>query len=204
MSVVAVAAFGDPIREDARESLLGLRALGYQLGILSGDHPDVVAAVVHQLGVPFEFARGGVSPEGKLAFTESEREKRLVVMVGDGANDAAALSAASVGIAVHGGAEASLAAADVFITESGVAPVLELARGARKVLRVIHRNVVFSLVYNLIGVSLAVLGWIGPLIAALLMPVSSITVITSSYRARTFAPGRRAVLAAAPHDLKGG
>ena len=99
--------------------------------------------------------------------------------------------AASVGVAVQGGAEASLAAADVFITREGVDPVVELVSGARRTMSVIRRNLVFSLVYNVIGVTLAATGVIGPLGAAALMPLSSLTVVASSYQARTFKKPQR-------------
>ncbi len=202
--VRALAAFGDPLRPDAAHSLGALRDLGYRIAVLSGDHPDVVAAVVRELGEPLIEAHGGVSPEEKLRWVERAQKRGAVIMVGDGVNDAAALSAASVGIAVHGGAEASLAAADVFTTRAGVAPVVELVRGARRTLRVIHRNLIFSLFYNLVGVALALTGVIGPLLAAVLMPLSSITVVTSSFRSRTFDAGRRRRRAADnahPHPL---
>ncbi len=189
--VRALAAFGDPLRPDAASSLRALREHGYRLAVLSGDHPDVVRAVTRELGVPLEEALGGVSPEDKLAWVERARKQGPVIMVGDGVNDAAALSAADVGVAVHGGAEASLAAADVFTTCSGVEPVVQLVRGARRTLGVIHRNLIFSLVYNLVGVALAMAGLIGPLLAAVLMPLSSITVVTSSFRSRSFDAGRR-------------
>jgi Cu2+-exporting ATPase len=139
-----------------------------------------------ELDLPFCEVRGGVGPEEKLAAVERARLGGPVFMVGDGVNDAGALSAASVGIAVHGGAEASLSAADIFLTRPGVGSVLELVLGARRTLRVISRNLAFSLVYNVIGVALAITGLIGPLIAAVLMPLSSLTVVTSSFRARTF------------------
>ncbi|MEM9692370.1 MAG: heavy metal translocating P-type ATPase, partial [Myxococcota bacterium] len=174
--VVAVIALGDQLRDDAAASVARLKSWGHETAILSGDDPDAVASVAKTLGV--DSARGGASPEEKLAaVSASTSGGRPVVMVGDGVNDAAALSAASVGVAVHGGAEASLAAADVFITEAGVAPVLDLVAGARRVLRVVRTNLAFSLVYNVVTVSLAAAGVIGPLGAAALMPLSSLTVV---------------------------
>lgn len=184
--VVLVLGLGDPVREDARESLEQLRHLGYRLAVLSGDQPAVVRAVVDQIGVPFEEVVGGASPEQKLAFVEDRVRHGPVFMIGDGVNDAAALTAATVGVAVHGGAEASLAAASVFATEGGLAKVVELVLGARGTLRVIRANLIRSLLYNVTVGGLAVAGVVGPLLAAVLMPVSSIGVITASYRARTF------------------
>jgi Cu2+-exporting ATPase len=184
--VLAVVAVGDPIRDEARDSLEALRRLGHRLAVLSGDQPAVVRAVVARIGVPFDEVVGGASPEGKLAFVEERTAKGPVFMVGDGVNDAAALSAATVGIAVHGGAEASFAAADIFATTNGLTPLVMLFEGAGRTLRVIRGNLKRSLVYNLTVGALAATGFVGPLLAAILMPVSSIGVITSSYRSRTF------------------
>ncbi len=184
--VAGVAAFADPLRADARASLDALRAAGWRVGILSGDHPRVVAAVAARLGIEAAEARGGLSPEDKLRTVVADAAQRTTVMAGDGVNDAAALSAASVGVGVHGGAEASLAAADVFSGRPGLAPLVALSEGARRTMRVIRRNLVLSLVYNAAGVVLAMSGLIDPLIAAIMMPASSLTVILSSYRARLF------------------
>jgi P-type Cu2+ transporter len=185
----AIAGFGDPIRPDAARSLERLAKLGYELSILSGDHQAVVSAVARRLGVRFEFARGETSPEQKLALIEELGRSRTVVMIGDGVNDAAALAAAGVGVAVHGGAEASLAAADVFLTRPGLAPIMDLVLGARRSLGAIRRGLVFSLLYNAVGVGLALTGVLTPLWAAVLMPLSSLTVLTSALRARTFSRG---------------
>jgi Cu2+-exporting ATPase len=186
-----VIGLGDPVRPEAARALLELKRRGHRLAILSGDHPAIVAHVVRQLETEaaeslFETARGDVSPEGKLAFVEAARARGNVFMVGDGVNDAAALAAASVGIAVHGGAEASLAAAHVFATRPGVDVLLELVLGARRTLRVIHENLAFSLVYNVVAASLCLAGAVTPLWAAIIMPLSSLTVVTHSYRRRLF------------------
>jgi len=188
--VRGVAAFSDPLRDDTRASLDALRRAGYAVSVLSGDHPRVVATIAERLGPVLE-ARGGMLPDQKQAWIERARVRGPVVMVGDGVNDAAAMAAADVAIAVHGGAEASLGASDVFTTAPGVGKVLEAVLGARRTLAVIRRGILFSLAYNVAGVVLCMGGWISPLVAALLMPLSSLTVVTQALRARTFDAPRR-------------
>nr|MCU0232338.1 cation-translocating P-type ATPase [Acidobacteriota bacterium] len=191
----AVAVLGDPLRADAPGAIDRLRASGWEIGILSGDHPAVVGAVARRLAIAPGLARGGVRPEEKLRVVAEEAAHGRVAMAGDGVNDAAALAAATVGIGVHGGAEAALAAADVYSARPGVAPLADLVDGARRTMSVIRRNLVFSLLYNLAGVGLAMAGLLDPIGAAILMPLSSLTVTISSYRARTFdapAPARQA------------
>lgn len=182
----AILGVGDPIRPDTIETLQELRLLGYQVAVLSGDRREVVEHLVAETGVLFAFVESEQSPEQKLAFVEAQAQRGAVYMVGDGVNDAAALRAARVGIAVHGGAEASLAAADVFSTKPGLAPVLDLVVGSQRTLQTIRRNLQFSLSYNIAAAVLAVIGYINPLIAAILMPLSSLTVVTNSFRSRTF------------------
>jgi Cu2+-exporting ATPase len=193
--VEGVAGLGDAVRKDARPTVDALRARGNRVLVLSGDHPDVVARVAASLGIAAEDARGGLTPEAKRDFvarlTSEPGRQGAVVMVGDGVNDAAALALADVGVAVHGGAGASVVAADVVLTREGVAPLLDLVKGARALFGVIARNLVLSLAYNAAGAGLAVLGLVGPLLAALLMPASSLTVTLSSAFSRTFADATR-------------
>jgi Cu2+-exporting ATPase len=188
--VVARAGFDDPIRRDAAAALAALRARGWRLSLLSGDEATVVARVGEALGFAPADRRGGASPEAKLAAIEAAAGEGPVVMVGDGVNDAAAIARASVGVGVHGGAEACLAAADVYLAREGLAPLVALIEGAGRTLEVIRRNIGFSLAYNLVGAALAIAGRIDPLIAALLMPASSLTVVVHSWLGRTFVEPR--------------
>ena len=206
--VAGVAALGDTLRPDARATVASLRARGLGVRILSGDHPEVVARVAAELGLPLADATGGLTPEAKreivAALVADPDRPGAVVMVGDGVNDAAALALADVGIAVHGGTGASIAAADVVFTRGGVAPLLETLDGARRLRGIVRRNLGFSLFYNAGAALLAIAGLVGPLLAAVLMPVSSLTVILSSAWGRTFpragsspaAPARAATAAA--------
>ncbi len=184
-NVVAVAGVGDALRADALSAVQRLQQQGWQVGILSGDHPKVVANVAKQLGISPELVRGGVMPEEKVAVLKASKD---AVMVGDGVNDSAALAFASVGIAVHGGSETSLQAAPVYLGRPGLQPILELLEGSRRTLSTIRWSFVASLTYNIIAVCLAMAGGINPLVAAALMPISSLTVVLMS-----IAPGNFSV-----------
>jgi Cu2+-exporting ATPase len=184
--IAAAAAVGDAIRSEAEASVAELIRLGWKVGILSGDHPAVVAAVARHVGIEPNEARGGLSPEDKLWIVEASRAEGNVVMVGDGVNDSAALAAASVGVAVHGGAEVSLRAADVYTGRPGLTPFVELVRGGRRTVRIIRSIFAASLTYNLVAVGLAMTGHVNPLVAAVLMPISSLTVLAFALGGRTF------------------
>jgi Cu2+-exporting ATPase len=188
--VVAVAGIADPIRPDAAAALRELEGLGWDVRILSGDDERVVRAVGAELGLPADRCRGGVTPEDKTAAVLSAKCDGPVVMVGDGVNDAAAMAAATAGVAVSGSAEVAIEAADIYLREPAISAIADVARGARDTLATIRRNLKCSLAYNLIAGALAVTGLVHPLIAAIVMPFSSGTVLASSLRSRAFG-GRR-------------
>jgi Cu2+-exporting ATPase len=187
-----LAELGDALRPGAAEMVNNLQSRGWDLRILSGDHPRVVAAVARELGIPAAKAQGNASPEDKvaaLAAARAESQRGAIVMVGDGVNDAAALAAADVGVAARGGAEASLQAADVHLGgEEGLSALSDLLAGARRTVTAVHRALLVSLLYNAAAVALAATGLISPILAAILMPVSSLTVVALAFRARTFTP----------------
>ncbi len=188
--VVGRAGFGDPLRPDAAAAVHALRSDGWRVSLLSGDASPVVADVGRRLDIAPDECTGDASPEAKRRFVERARQVGRVIMVGDGVNDAGAIAAASVGVGVHGGAEACLATADVYLSRPGLAPLVQLTRGARRTMTVIRRAVVFSLGYNAVGATLAITGTINPLMAAVLMPASSLTVLLIAWRSRTFEAAR--------------
>ncbi|HEX3765134.1 MAG TPA: cation-translocating P-type ATPase, partial [Kofleriaceae bacterium] len=184
--MIAVAGLADPIRRDARAALDELARLGWTVQLLSGDDVRVVERVGAALGVPRARCRGAASPEDKVAAVVAARARGPVVMVGDGVNDAAAMAAATAGIAVSGAAEIAIEAADVYLRSPSIGDVAATAAGAQATLATIRRNLRFSLAYNVIVGALAVSGLIHPLIAAAVMPLSSLTVLASSLRSKAF------------------
>lgn len=178
--VKASVILGDTLRPDTDTALSNLRAAGFQAEIRSGDSTSVVRHIARELDLPEHAAFGSQSPEMKLAAVHDAQTSGQTVMVGDGVNDAAALAAADVGIAVHGGSEVCLAAADVYVARPGLSPLVELIATARRTMTVIRRNFAVSLGYNLFAGTLAATGHMNPLVAAILMPMSSATVLSLS------------------------
>lgn len=183
---VAVAGLRDPLRPDARAALDRLAAFGWRLELLSGDDPRVVARVGSELGLPADRCHGGVAPEAKAARVSQAKRTGPVVMLGDGVNDAAAMAAATAGIAVSGAAEIAMDTADVYLKSPAISDVAATVAGARATLATIRRNLRVSLLYNLTAGALAISGVIHPLIAAAVMPLSSFSVLVSSLRSRAF------------------
>jgi P-type Cu2+ transporter len=169
--------FSDRLRENSPGVFRTLAEMGYKLSLLSGDAVNVVAQVATSLGLARTAWHAERGPEGKRREVVARSH---ALMVGDGANDAAALAAAYASIAVHGGVEISLRSADVYCRKPGVGAIPPLLTIARETMWVIRRNFGFSIVYNLIGIIGVIFGWVTPLFAAVLMPISALTVFGSS------------------------
>jgi len=183
--LIALFALNDPLRAETQESIDALSKRGISSKILSGDSMETVLAIGHQLAIPLEDCRGGVSPEEKARIVASRGE--TAAFVGDGANDGLALSQAGVGIGISGGAEICMALSDIFLLRPNLELIVEAIDQAKKTLHQIHQQLAISLVYNGVAATLAVAGHIGPLAAAVVMPMSSLTVIASAI---WFAPFR--------------
>ncbi len=179
--VVALLGVGDVIRTESLAVLDALRAAGCKPVILSGDHSKIAASVGEALGFEPENVLGDQSPEAKLAYIQAlQASGATVAMIGDGVNDAASLSMADVGIAVEGGTDLNLVAADVFLTRSGLEPLNRLFEVSHTAMRTVYRNLAISLVYNGVTMIMAAFGLVTPLFAAILMPLSSLVVVVSS------------------------
>ncbi len=180
----------DRLRETSPAAIEHLRALGIEPRILSGDHSAAVAAAAATLGV--EEHEGQLTPEDKAArVDELRRAGRAVGMAGDGINDALALEAADVGIAMGGGADVAIEAADCALLRDDPVVLVELVKLARKTLRTVRQNLAWAFGYNLLALPVAAgalapwTGWsIPPAWAAAAMSASSVLVVTNSLRLR--------------------
>ena len=173
--------FADPLRPDALEVVSALRRLGLEVELLSGDAPSAVARAAHALGIGER--RGSATPAGKAARIEALRAAgRRPLMLGDGINDAAALALAHASATPAGGADLAQAASDFVLRGEGLSALPAAVRTARRAQRAVRQNIAFSLAYNLVAVPMAVLGFVTPLIAALVMASSSLAVILNALR----------------------
>jgi len=171
------------LRPDAAEAVGALRARGLDCRILSGDRLEAVAPIAARLGIA-DFA-ASVKPADKIAAIEAlTAQGRKVAMVGDGLNDAPALAAAHVSLSPIEAADLARAKADAVFLGDKLAPIVFAVDAARRARRLMTENLVFSAVYNLCAVPLAIFGVVTPLIAALAMSGSSLTVTLNALRAR--------------------
>ncbi len=189
-AVAGLIAVADPIKPTTPAALAALRAEGLHLVMLTGDSRTTAAAVAERLGITD--LRAEVLPNGKAAVIAAlQAEGRKVAMAGDGVNDAPALAAADVGIAMGTGADVALESAGVTLVQGDLEGLLRARRLSRAVLRNIKQNLAFAFGYNLLGVPIAagvlypVLGLLlSPMVAALAMSLSSVSVIGNALRLR--------------------
>jgi Cu2+-exporting ATPase len=176
---VGIIRLGDQIRSDAPEAVAALEALGLGVHLLTGDHRDVAERVARETGIGHWQAE--MSPDEKAAQVRGRREAgERVLFAGDGLNDGPALSEADVGVAFGTGAASSILVADGVVGLPSLSPVLAGIRAGRAAQRVIFVNQLRSIVYNVAAVGLAAAGWVNPLVAAILMPLSSGLVIAGA------------------------
>ncbi|WP_308466268.1 heavy metal translocating P-type ATPase [Rathayibacter soli] len=180
-------AVGDTVKPSSADAIAQFRKLGLTPLLLTGDNAGAAQAIAAQVGI--EHARAGVTPQGKLdAIRELQAEGHVVAMVGDGVNDAAALAAADLGIAMGGGTDAAIAAADITIMSGDLVAAVDAVRLARRTLGIIKGNLFWAFAYNVAAIPIAMLGLLGPVLAGAAMAFSSVFVVSNSLRLRGFRP----------------
>ena len=186
--IIAVA---DTIKEDSPQAIAEMRNMGIHVVMLTGDNERTARAIGAKAGVDEVIA--GVLPDGKESVIRQLQQKGKVIMVGDGINDAPALTSADIGIAIGAGADVAIDAADVVLMKSRLSDVPAAIRLSRATLRNIHENLFWAFIYNTIGIPLAagvwipLLGWqLNPMFAAAAMSLSSFSVVTNALRLNFF------------------
>jgi P-type Cu+ transporter len=175
----------DRVKPTSAEAIAELRRLGLQPVLLTGDNGRAAAAVAAQLGIDDVIA--GVLPAGKVeAIRQLQEAGRVVAMVGDGVNDAAALAQSDLGLALGSGADIAIEAADLTLVRGDLRAVPEAVALSRRTLRTIEGNLFWALAYNVAALPLAALGFLNPLISGAAMAFSSLFVVSNSLRLRTF------------------
>ena len=189
--ILGVIAVADVIKEDSPEAIRQLQNMGIEVVMLTGDNERTAAAVGKQAGVDQVIA--GVLPDGKEAEIRRLRRKGKVAMVGDGINDAPALTRADIGIAIGAGTDVAIDAADVVLMNSKLSDVPAAIRLSRATLKNIHENLFWAFIYNIIGIPLAagvwipLFGWqLNPMFGAAAMSLSSFCVVTNALRLNLF------------------
>ena len=186
-------AVADVIKEDSAEAVSELQAMGIRVVMLTGDNEKTAAAIGKQAGVDEVIA--GVLPDGKEQVVRTLSEQGKVLMVGDGINDAPALTRADIGMAIGAGADVAVDAADVVLMKSSLKDAAAAIRLSRATLKNIHQNLFWAFFYTVIGIPLAAGVWIhafgwqlNPMFAAAAMSLSSFCVVTNALRLNLFNP----------------
>ena len=183
--VLGALALADTIKPEAGEAIAGLRRMGIEVELLTGDNERAARAVASAVGIDKVLA--GVSPAAKLEeIAQLQREGHRVGMVGDGVNDAAALAQADLGIAMGTGVGAAIEAADISVLSGDLRGVARALRLAGETYTIILQNLGWAFGYNVVAIPLAMTGLLSPVLAAVAMGISSITVVANSLRLRRF------------------
>ncbi len=177
----------DTVKATSADAVVALRDLGLEPVLLTGDHAGAAHAVAAEVGIQHVIAE--VLPEDKVrVVADLQAEGRVVAMVGDGVNDAAALAAADLGLAMGTGSDAAIEASDLTLVRGDLRSAADAIRLSRRTLGTIKGNLFWAFAYNVAAIPLAVAGLLNPMIAGAAMAFSSVFVVTNSLRLRRFQP----------------
>ena len=183
--VLGLLAVADTLRPEARQTVELLRQRGIQVVMLSGDNRATAQAIAAQVGIHEVIAE--VRPADKAATIQSlQRAGQVVAMVGDGVNDAPALATADIGIAIGSGSDVAKEAGDLLLLGNDLRDVVTAIGLSRATMRKIRQNLFWAFIYNSLGVPIAALGWLNPMLAGAAMALSSLSVIVNSSLLRRY------------------
>jgi Cu+-exporting ATPase len=192
--LIAAFIINDPIKVEATQLIQKLKAMKINVWMLTGDHSGIAHKIGSELGIPKDFIRAGVNPVGKADFiTELQSKRYKVAMVGDGINDAPALSRADLSIAMSNGSDVALEASEVSLMDGKILLVAEFFSRSKRTMKVIKENLLLSFMYNVLCVPLAAGAFyywyqlsLTPMWASLAMGLSSFSVIVNSFRVKKY------------------
>ena len=180
---LAVFAVGDQLKSDAAATVAELQNMGITPWLVTGDSSEVAASVATTVGIDAAHVVSHAMPETKLEIVERMKsEGHTVLMIGDGINDAAALTAANLSMAMGTGTDTAINSADITLMNTGLGSVISALKLSKKTLKIIRLNMGWALIYNVIGIPIAAAGLLSPLYAAAAMAASSVLVVTNSLR----------------------
>jgi len=181
-------AIADPLRDSSRAAVARLKAMGIRVVMLTGDNAATAKAIALEAGI--DDFRAGILPGDKAAEVAALKAGgQVVAMVGDGINDAPALAAADISFAIGAGSDAAIEAADMTLVRSDLNGIVDAIRLSRATLGKIRQNLFFAFVYNVLGIPLAALGLLNPVIAGAAMAMSSVSVVSNSLLLRRWRAG---------------
>ncbi|OIB55458.1 heavy metal translocating P-type ATPase [Natrialba sp. SSL1] len=184
-----VLAVADEVRESAKETVAALHERGTEVVMLTGDNERTAQAVAEQVGIPSENVRAEVLPVDKADHVEAlQDDGNRVMMVGDGVNDAPALTTAQVGVAIGSGTDVAIESADVTLMRDDPADVLKAVRISEATISKVRQNLFWAFIYNTTLIPIAALGMLNPALAGLAMATSSVSVMANSLSFATYDP----------------
>jgi Cu+-exporting ATPase len=182
---LAVFSVGDEIKSDAAQTISKFKELGISPWLVTGDSPGVAHSVALKVGIDISQVTAAATPETKLAaITKLQNKGHKVLMIGDGINDAAALAAADLSMAMGTGTDTAIAAADITLMRTDLTAAIDALQLSERTIKIIKGNLTWAFAYNVVGIPIAAAGLLNPMYGAAAMALSSVFVVTNSLRIR--------------------